>query len=65
MADRAYALGLLQRELAAARDVHEDGYAAELERRIARLSQGSSVNPAREVSSSGKPVRPRRERSSG
>lgn len=64
MADRAHVLGLLQRELAAARDVHEDGYAAELERRIAAVSQGSSVNPAREVSS-GKPVRPRRERSPG
>ena len=65
MADRAHVIGLLQRELAVARDVHEDDYAAELQRRIARLSAGSAQDPAREVASSGKPVRPRRERPAG
>lgn len=48
MADRAHVLGLLQRELDAARDVHEDGYARELEQRMARLSAGSAQNPATE-----------------
>ena len=62
MADRAVVLGQLREELARARDFGEAGYAAELEQRIARLSLGSAQDPAREVASSGKPVRPRRER---
>ena len=48
MAGRAHVLGELQRELAAARDVRADAYAAELEQRIARLSAGTAANPARE-----------------
>lgn len=47
--DRAIVLGLLRDELAAARDVGEAAYAAELERRIATLSQGSAANPATET----------------
>jgi hypothetical protein len=65
MAGRAHVIGLLQRELAAARGVHADEYAARIERRIARLSQGSAQDPAREETSRGKPVRPRRQRPSG
>jgi hypothetical protein len=49
MATRGHVLGELHRELRAARDVHADAYAAELERKIARLSQGSAGNPARET----------------
>lgn len=48
MADRALVLGRLRQELWHARNVHEDGYAAELEREIAALSQGSAANPATE-----------------
>ena len=55
--DRAGVLGLLQRELAAARDVHEDEYAAQLERRIAWLSQGSAANPATETTAVRRPAR--------
>jgi hypothetical protein len=57
LADRAFVLGRLQRELQAARDVHEDGYAAELERRIAALSQGSPGNPATETTAARRPAR--------
>ena len=60
MADRAFVLGRLRRELAAARDVREYGYAAELEREIAALSQGSAADPRREAA--GGTVRPRRPR---
>jgi hypothetical protein len=49
MASRAHVLGGLQRELLAARDVHADAYAAQLEREIARLSAGSPADPARET----------------
>ena len=41
-------LALLQRELRAARDVHEDAYAARLEQEIARLSAGTAADPRRE-----------------
>jgi hypothetical protein len=72
VAIRAHVLGQLQRELRAARDVHADGYAAELERKIARLSQGSAGDPQRETAAR-KParevtrgtVRPRRPRAHG
>lgn len=57
MAGRAHVLGLLQRELAAARDVHADAYAAELERRIARMSAGSTQNPAKETTAARRPAR--------
>ena len=64
MADRAHVLGELHRELAAARDVHADAYAAQLERRIAALSAGSADNPATERAgvSGNQPVRPGRGR---
>lgn len=57
MADRVRVLGLLQRELAAARDVRADAYAAELEQRIARLSAGTPGNPARETTAARRPAR--------
>ena len=57
MADRAGVLGLLQRELAAAENVHADEYAAGLRRRIARLSQGSAANPATETTAARRPAR--------
>jgi hypothetical protein len=59
MADRAHVLGLLQRELAAARDVHADAYAAQLEQRIARLSAGNAQNPATEKTAARRPARSR------
>ena len=59
MADRAHVLGLLQRELAAARDVHEERYAAQLEQEIARLSAGSPANPVRETAAA-RPARRRK-----
>ena len=49
MATREHVLGQLQRELRAARDAHADGYAAEIERKIARLSAGTPADPARET----------------
>lgn len=55
MADRATVLGSLHAELRAARDVREDGYAAQIEQEIARLSQGSPGNPAQETT--GRPAR--------
>lgn len=57
MADRARVLGELQRELAAARDVRADEYAAQLEQRIARLSQGAAENPATEKTAARRPAR--------
>ena len=51
MADRATVLGRLERELRHARDVHADGYAAEILREIARLSAGTPANPVRELAS--------------
>lgn len=65
MADRAHVLGELKAELARAEDFGEVAYAEELEQRITRMSAGSAQDPAREVASSGKPVRSRRERSPG
>ena len=67
---RADTLTQLQRELWHARDAREDQYAAELERRIAALSQGSAANPAAEQASArreaaGGTVRPRRGRPAG
>lgn len=59
MADRARVLGELQRELAAARDAHADEYAAQLERRIASMSQGSAANPATETTAARRPARSR------
>lgn len=60
MADRAFVLGRLQHELRAARDVHADAYAAELEARIARLSAGSPDNPAAEKTAATRPARSKR-----
>ena len=60
MADRAFVIGRLQHELRAAEDVHEDVYAAELRRKIARLSQGNGDNPARETTAAKRPARSRR-----
>ena len=60
MAARAHVLGELQRELWHARDVHEDGYAAEIERKIARLSAGTADNPVRETAARPRPARRRR-----
>ena len=60
MADRATVLGGLRRELAAAEDVHEEQYAAELRAEIARLSQGSADNPAKETTAARRPARSRR-----
>lgn len=54
MAGRADVLGALQRELWHARDVRADTYAAELERRIAALSQGTAASPAIEKASARK-----------
>lgn len=73
MATRAHVLGQLERELRHARDVREDGYAAELEQEIARLSAGTPENPVRETLAPRRPagksgevthgaVRPRRPR---
>lgn len=59
MADRAHVLGLLKRELTAARDAREDAYAAELERRIARLCAGTAANPAKETTAARRPARSR------
>jgi hypothetical protein len=59
MGVRAHVLGELQRELAAARDVRADEYAAGLEQRIARLSQGSGADPARETTAATRPARSR------
>jgi hypothetical protein len=56
VADRAHVLGLLQRELAAARDVREDAYAAQLERRIAAYSRGSAADPATESTAAASPA---------
>lgn len=56
MADRAVILGRLERELRAARDVHEDAYAAQLEREIARLSAGTPVHPVRETAARRRPA---------
>lgn len=55
MTDRAFVLGRLQRELRAAEDVHEDGYAAEIRQEIARLSQGTAANPATERTAARRP----------
>jgi len=49
MADRAFVLGRLRRELRHAEDVHEDAYAARLRAEISRLSAGTPENPARET----------------
>ncbi len=57
MADRATVLGGLQRELRAARDVHEDGYAAQLEAEIARLSAGTAESPVRETAAARRPAK--------
>lgn len=57
MADRAIVLGGLQRELRAAEDVHEERYAAELRREIARLSAGTPVSPVRETAAARRPAR--------
>lgn len=46
---RSRTLSLLKQELWHARDVGATVYAAELERRIAELSQGSADNPRRET----------------
>lgn len=51
MATRVHVLGQLQRELRAARDVHADAYAAQLEAEIARLSVGTPDSPVRETAS--------------
>lgn len=53
---RSRTLTALETELWHARDVHADGYAAELEQRIARLSQGSPQDPRRETSASRHPA---------
>ena len=57
MATRAHVLGELQRELRAARDVHEDGYAEQLQQQIARLSAGTPDNPVRETAARPRPAR--------
>ena len=59
MADRAFVIGRLQRELQAAEDVHEEAYAAQLRAQIARLSAGTPDNPARETAAK-RPARSRK-----
>ena len=59
MADRAYVLGRLTRELQAAEDVHEDRYAEQLRQQIARLSAGTPDNPVRETAATRPPAKRR------
>jgi hypothetical protein len=48
-APRTRALADLERELFHARDAHEYAYAAQIEARMARLSQGSAADPRKET----------------
>jgi hypothetical protein len=50
-APRSLTLTRLETELRHARDVCADAYAAQIEAEIARLSQGSASDPARETTS--------------
>lgn len=59
-ASRSITLAALERELWHARDAREDDYAAEIERRIARLSQGSPQNPSTETAAARRPARRKR-----